>query len=321
LIQYTVVILLILSIVLLIILSFRRREGGTVEYLHQDVNSLRREMSEHLSNITQQFQSASGQMGDVRHHLGVLERAAEQILDVGKNISTLQEILQAPKLRGGFGEYLLGDLLSQLLPRECFKLQHQFRSSTVDAVISLGDRFIPIDAKFPLENFRRLREAHAEAEERLYRRRFLSDVKKHVDTIAEKYIVPDEGTYQFALMYIPAENVYYETIVKYDSPEGETSIVDHALGKKVIPVSPNTLYAYLQVIALGLRGLRIDQHAQEILAHLDRLQGDFEHFKRDFEVVGSHLDNARNRYEDACRKLSRLEDQLTGLEDSDETIR
>lgn len=301
-------------ILLLIILGLRGKEKRGIDYLYQEINSLRRELGEHLSNITQQFHSTSGQMGDVKHHLGHLEKAAEQILEVGKNISTLQEILQAPKLRGGFGEFLLGDLLAQILPAGRFRLQYQFRTSKVDAVISLGNRLIPIDAKFPLENFRRLREAKTEGDEKFYRRRFMSDVKKHIDSIAGKYILPDEGTYQFALMYIPAENVYYEIIAKYEYAENEKSVTDYALERRVIPVSPNTLYAYLQVIVLGLRGLEIDERAQEILNYLSRLQGDLERFKKDFEVVGGHLENARNRYEDARRKLGHFEDKLTELE-------
>jgi len=306
-------ILLVLA-VLLIILGLRSQGRKGIEILHQEVNSLRRELGEHLSNVTQQFHSTSGQMGDVKHHLGRLEKSAEQIFEVGRNIATLQEILQAPKLRGGFGEFLLGDLLSQILPERHFRLQYQFRNGRVDAVISLGHRWIPVDAKFPLENFRRLREATTEADERSWRRKFILDVKRHIDSIAEKYIVPDEGTYDFALMYIPAENVYYETIVKYGYAEDEKTISDYALERRVIPVSPNTLYAYLQVIVLGLRGLKIEEHAQEILAHLVHLQGDLDRFKKDFELVGGHLENARNRYEEAHHKLGRFEDRLAQLE-------
>jgi DNA recombination protein RmuC len=184
----------------------------------------------------------------------------------------------------------------------------------VDAVVSLGERMIPIDAKFPLENFRRLKEVKSEDEEKVYRKKLWADVRKHVDSIAEKYILPDQGTYDFALMYIPAENVYYETIVNYGLTGDDKSISDYALRKKVIPVSPNTLYAYLQVIVLGLRGLRIDERAQEILAHLASLHGEMEKFRKDFQLVGGHLDNAKNRYEEARIKLSRFADRLTDLE-------
>lgn len=306
------------SVVLLVILALRSQGKRGFDFLQREINSLRRELGENLSNVTQQFHSTSGQIGDVKHHLGKLEKSAEQIFEVGKNIASLQEILRAPKLRGGFGEFLLGDLLSQILPSEHFRLQYSFRSSRVDAVISLGERLIPVDAKFPLENFRRLHQGESDSDEKIYRRRFTTDVKRHIDSISAKYILPEEGTYPFALMYIPAENVYYETIVKYEHSKGEKSISDYALAKKVIPVSPNTLYAYLQVIVLGLRGLKIDERAQEILAHLVHLQGDLDRFRKDFEVVGNHLENARNRYEEARHKLTRFEDRLGELEDPSE---
>ncbi len=310
----TFVIVVLAAVVILLVILNRERGKKGADQLQQEINSLRKELGEHLSNVTQQVHSATGQMGDVRHHLGVLEKSAEQIFEVGKNIATLQEILQAPKLRGGLGEMLLADLLAQILPSKHFRLQYQFRGGRVDAVVSLGERLIPIDAKFPLENFRRLRDAKSDVDETAFRRRLAADVRKHVDSIAEKYILPDQGTYDFALMYIPAENVYYETIIKYGQVGDEKSISDYALRKKVIPVSPNTLYAYLQVIVLGLRGLRIDERAQEILAHLVSLHGEMEKFRKDFELVGGHLDNAKNRYEEARIKLSRFADKLTDLE-------
>jgi DNA recombination protein RmuC len=133
-----------------------------------------------------------------------------------------------------------------------------------------------------------------------------------VDEIAKKYILPDEGTFDFALMYIPAENIYYEIIVKEDGEEEPPAA--YALGRRVVPVSPNTFYAYLRVIVLGLRGLRIERDAQEIQARLGRLRGDLDKFRETFDVVGRHLSNARNKYDDAASSLGRLEGKLEGIE-------
>jgi len=135
-------------------------------------------------------------------------------------------------------------------------------------------------------------------------------VKKHVDTIAEKYILPDEGTFDFALMYIPAENVYYETIIKDEEFGEEKSISAYALSRRVIPVSPNSFYAYLQAIVLGLKGMEVEKSAQEILANLTRLRGELDKFRENFELIGKHLSNVRANYEAAEKRLERFGEKL-----------
>ncbi|MBI3755171.1 MAG: DNA recombination protein RmuC [Deltaproteobacteria bacterium] len=223
-------------------------------------------------------------------------------------------MLRAPKLRGGLGELFLGDLLAQILPPTNYKLQYTFRNGTrVDAVIQFNQGLVPIDSKFPLENFKRLIESQTDEERKANKKRFVSDVKKHIDAIAGQYIQPDEGTFNFALMYIPAENVYYETIIKDESFGEEKGIAGYAFLKRVIPVSPNSFYAYLQTILLGLKGMEISGQAQEILSHLERLKGDFDRFLRDFEVVGSHLNNARTKYDEAGKRLEKFQDKLLSL--------
>ncbi len=146
-----------------------------------------------------------------------------------------------------------------------------------------------------------------------WRRAFVRDVKSRVDEIAKKYILPDEGTYDFALMYIPAENVYFEAIVRDESIDEDAPAV-YATSRRVIPVSPNSLYAYLRVIVLGLKGLQIERSAQEIQARLARLGGDLDRFREAFDVVGRHLTNARNKYDEASNALNRVEAKLEGIE-------
>src|SRR5947208_1118110 len=146
----------------------------------------------------------------------------------------------------------------EVLPARHFTLQHTFQNGErVDAVVRLGPALVPVDAKFPLEDFRRLLEAGDDETRTRARRAFVARVRKHIDDVATKYILPDEGTYDFALMYVPAENVYYEAIVR-DDGGNDRELSAYALERKVIPVSPNCFYAYLQAIVLGLRGLRIE---------------------------------------------------------------
>lgn len=296
-----------------------------IQTINQQLSNVTSQVNSQLNSVTQHLQNATGQLGqrmdnaarvvgDVKKDLGELSKATQQVFDVGKDIASLQEILRSPKLRGGLGELFLGDLLAQILPPTNYKLQYTFRNGTrVDAVIQFNQGLVPIDSKFPLENFKRLIESQTDEERKANKKRFVSDVKKHIDAIADQYIQPDEGTFNFALMYIPAENVYYETIIKDESFGEEKGIAGYGFTKRVVPVSPNSFYAYLQTILLGLKGMEISGQAQEILSHLERLKGDFDRFLRDFEVVGSHLNNARTKYDEAGKRLEKFQDKLLSL--------
>ena len=271
--------------------------------------------------LGERLDNAARVVGNVQKSLGSLEEANRKIYDVGKDIASLQEILRAPKLRGGLGEFFLGDLLSQILPPDHFTTQYSFRSGEkVDAAIRLGGSLVPVDSKFPLENFRRMLEAVSDEEKTRARRQFMADVKKHVDAIASKYILPDEGTYDFALMYIPAENVYYETIIKDDSLGGERSLSQYALGKRVIPVSPNSFYAYLQAIVLGLKGMKIEEHAKEIIQYLSRLEGDFAKFKEEFTLLGKHLGHAQSSFQSAEKRLDQFGQKLLAADSGERKL-
>lgn len=303
----------------------RQNLDGTNQIFTQQIDNLTRQVGEHLQNQGQVMQqthegvgkrldNAARVVGELQSRLGKLEEANLRIYEVGKDIASLQEILKAPKLRGNLGELFLGDLLSQLLPLENFILQYGFKNGEkVDAVVKLGENLVPIDSKFPLENFKKYLDAPGEAEKKAIRKVFLGDVKKHIDAIASKYIRPDEGTYDFALMYIPAENVYYEMVIREEAFDADFSVLAHAMKKRVIPVSPNNFYVYLNTILLGLKGLKVEQSAKEILVALARVQGDLGRFSEDFSKVGTHLNNARSAYESADKRLSRLGEKLEDM--------
>jgi DNA recombination protein RmuC len=265
------------------------------------------------ASVQQQLQHVGRVVGDVQGSLGKLGETNQRIFEVGKSIAGLEQILKSPKIRGGLGETFLENLLSQMLMGH-YELQHQFSTGDrVDAVVRIGDRMVSIDAKFPLENFQRMIQESEDAARKPWRRAFVRDIKARVDEIAKKYILPDEGTYDFALMYIPAENVYFEAITRDESLDEDPPGV-YATSKRVIPVSPNSLYAYLQVIVLGLKGLQIERSAQEIQERLSRLGGDLEKFRDAFDLVGRHLTNARNKYDEAGSALNRVEAKLEGIE-------
>jgi DNA recombination protein RmuC len=272
-------------------------------------------IDQQIQGMSAQFRDTTGHIGDnlsnVSSHLTKVEEVTKQVLEKSKDIAALEDLLRAPKFRGGLGEFFLGDLLAQILPPAHFTTQYPFRSGEkVDAVIKLGNNLVPIDAKFPLENFKKYIQEEPGKEKDNLRKKFISDIKKHIDSIATKYILPDEGTYDFALMYIPAENIYYETILKDENIGDDKSVFSYAMQKRVIPVSPNSFFAYLQVIVLGLKGLQIEKSAQEIFRTLSQLEGDLGRFKTDFEVLGTHLVNARAKYEEADKRLDKVADRL-----------
>jgi DNA recombination protein RmuC len=299
--------------------------GQVTTQVNSQLGQVTQQVNTQLGQVAQLLQKSTGDLNarldnaarvvqDVSKSLGGLNEATKKVFDVGRDIASLQEILRSPKLRGGLGELFLGDLLAQIFPPAHYMLQYRFKSGeAVDAVIKLGHNLVPVDAKFPLENFRRIVETAAEDDQKAARRRFLGDVKRHIDAISGKYILPDEGTFDFALMYIPAENVYYELIIKDEAVDTDKALLNYAFTKRVIPVSPNSFYAYLQTILLGLKGLHIEEQAQEILKGLARLSGDFERFRSDFDLVGKHLTNVKTKYDEADKRLLKFGDRLQSL--------
>jgi DNA recombination protein RmuC len=268
------------------------------------------------TKVDRRFEHASETTRQIHEQLGRIGQTNEQMLERARDLSRLQEALRPPKARGGFGEHLLANLLADTFPRDKYELQYGFKSGArVDAVIRLDRSLVPVDAKFPLDNFQRLVEADGDAQRELHAKQFSRDVKQHVDAIAQKYIRPDEGTYEFALMYLPAEAVYYELVS--GRLGGESSPLSYALERRVIPVSPSTMHAYLLVLVLGFKGMQIEEHAREVMAYVAQLGRDFSRFRDDFDVVGKHLGNAQSRYADAEKKLEKLEVRLERAAESD----
>jgi len=280
---------------------------ATIFKISTQVNERLSQMNQVLS---QNLGSTVNVFGNVKEQLGRLEATNKQIIDISKDISSLQDLLRAPKFRGAMGETLLENLLSQVLPKEHYSVQYHFKTTdTVDAVIRLGERLVSVDAKFTLENFQKMLETQDEQLKGSFKKKFVQDVKNRIDEVASKYILPQENTYDFALMYIPAENVYYEVIIKED-------LFSYGLSKKVIPVSPNTFYAYLQVICLGLKGLKVEENAKNILKSLSALEIEVDKFKEDFNILGSHISNANTKYSDSLKHLDKVNDRLINIQDT-----
>lgn len=316
--------LLVVSGMLIQSLSAARREaaaqGATVTQLsaqleqvrsRQDVLSqtLDSKLSSGQEHLNRYLSDSGRTLGELKEQIGKLKSDSERLLQLGADVRSLQHILTAPKLRGQLGEHSLAGLLQTILPSGGYRLQHGFRSGrVVDALITLPDYSVSVDAKFPLPSFEKMAAAQTDDEKQRLRRQFQNDVIKHIDKIAADYIRPEEGTLDFALMYIPAENVYYETVIRYDSDR--TDLLEHALAKKVIPVSPNLLYAYLMTIVMGLHGLQIEQEAAAIRVKLQELAKGLGAFQSNWDTLGRHLRNAQNQYDEGHKRLTQFSTQL-----------
>jgi DNA recombination protein RmuC len=288
---------------------FEGRFGGLNDTFERRFSELDSRVDRRLDGLNTRLHATQTSAGETAKEIAVklerVEGATTQMLARANDLARLEQALRPPKARGGFGELLLENLLRDRLPPTSYALQHGFKSGErVDAVIRV-ERLVPVDAKFPLDNFERMVEAETDAEKQLHEKAFARDVKLHVDAIAGKYIRPGEGTYEFALMYVPAEAIYYELVC------GKTgAILEYSHERRVFPVSPTTFTAYLQTIALGLKGLQIEETANEVMAYVADLGGDFVRFKEKFDLIGKHLGNARNSYAEAEKRLDRFEVKL-----------
>ena len=302
-------------------------QSAAIGLLHQQLEALKasqdktgenlqRSLQTGQSSLNENLQTSQKVLSQLNSQIGELQGTNKQMLAVGTEVPRLQDILGSPKLRGQMGEWSLENLLAQILPKDSYELQYTFKDGCrVDGIVKTGEFSIPVDAKFPLPSFEAMAKAESDDEKTRQRKQFINDVIKHIDKIASQYIRPTEGTLDFALMYIPAENVYYETIVKHD---GDTKdILKYALDKKVIPVSPNLLYAYLMTVVMGLHGLQIEKQAAEIRQNLKKLNADFAEFISNWDVLGSHIRNTTNKYDEAGKKLDRFGMQLDSIQQSE----
>jgi len=253
-------------------------------------------------DVAQQLQSSTNMLLQMQQRIGEVYQTSQ---DLSKATQSLQSVLGGAKTRGSLGEITLDRILEDALPQSAYAMQYRFASTgaVVDAIVRSSDRILPIDSKFPLESYRRLLEAGEDA-----RREFSQAVRKHADSIAEKYILPDEHTFDYALMFVPSEGVYYELLMTEDPKYGRVD--EYCRSKRVFPVSPNTFYACLGAIAVSLRGQQLEENARHLFASLAGLQKQLDSFADVYDKLGTHLRNAQRNYEEADGKLGRARNTL-----------
>ena len=278
----------------------------------EQVNQSARLMNASSHTVTERISDVQTTFASLQKQVGEMTAQAQQLGELSRSVTAIEHVLRAPKMRGNFGEEQLETLLGMVFARQQYSLKYRFPSGEVaDAVLFLSSGKLAIDSKFPLENFRRIGQTVIEDEKKSARKDFLRDVKKRVDEIAAKYIRPADDTLPLALMYVPAENVYYETIIR-DDDDGQ-QLYRYCLEKHVVPVSPNSLYAYLQTVLMGLKGLQVSQRAENMARELESLKIELEKFGKAYDTVGQHIRNAGGKFEESNKLLTKVELRVESL--------
>lgn len=278
--------------------------------VHKNIN----ELTKKLPLTDEMRRQASDTIASLNERIGTLNEKAERITDVMASVTSLKNLFMMPKGAGGAGERLLEKALHDILSNDMYRTQVSLSSGTVDFVIKFKDCLVPIDSKLSLENFNRMLAATDENMKRAFWKSFTGDVKKRIDETA-KYILPNEHTTDFALMYIASESVYYEAFVK-DKQFGEDNVlIDYAIKRKIYPTSPQTIYPYLMTILQGMKALKIEENAKEILGKVSGLRNDFERFKSIYNIIINHIDDARNKHNnEAQSSITKIDQHISSLE-------
>jgi DNA recombination protein RmuC len=262
--------------------------------LQEQLNSQRKAMTEQTKLIWERLENSSNVIKQVHQELG-------GITEFGKDMKDLSNILKSPKLRGGLGEQFLYEILENSLPKELFKTQFKFKDGAVcDAVVFTEKGMITIDSKFPMENFKEMATQETQEAREKYKKQFVRDVKSRIDEISSKYILPEEGTTDFAVMYVPSENVYYELVV--NTPE----IEEYSRQKSVFITSPNTLTYQMKAILVAYQQNELQKHAGEILKSLSGIKSEAVKFDEELGVLGGHIARTYKAMDSVKIKFSRL---------------
>jgi len=307
------------------VLYFLLRKSNIDQIQSEDIRDLERRLTDLMINQLKEIrgsvdgtsQAMHQQISSFTKETVQIREELKQVQETMKNISSFQEIFKSPKLRGQWGEASLEhQILNEYFPKEFYKTQYRFSSGEkVDAILKLpNEKFLSIDAKFPFENFGKMMDCSLETEKNLFRKKFIGDVKFRIDEVATKYILPSENTVDFALIYIPAEAVFYEIMFNI-----KEDIANYARERKVVLTSPNTIYLTLRTIVDWFRDTQISRQTQEILKRLNRIQEDAGKLTEDFRKLGCHLRNAVSSYDNSEKRLNLFSEKVEKLLETKET--
>jgi DNA recombination protein RmuC len=318
----TLLILAAVFVVLVIYLNKRLTEISEkqkpseelLEYLKTTNTRLDEQSKQFTETLHRSTKSLNERLDNAAKVIGAVQKNIGEMSEIGRGMKELQQFLQSPKLRGNIGEQVLKDLISQMFPKHSFLLQYQFKSGNkVDAAIKTGAGILPIDSKFPMENFQKMTKSEDKKDSKYYKNEFKKDIRKHIKDISGKYILPEEGTMDFALMYVPSEPVYYEVV-------NSTELMELAQRSRVYPVSPTTLYAHLQTILLSFEGQKIESQARKVFTLLRAVQKDYGKVEENLSTLQSHVNNAYNKMGGVLTSFSQLGQKIASTQSLGEGV-
>jgi len=295
-------------------LSKNKTDATLLEWLKTMQSTISNSSSETVRTLQENTKQLNERLDTAAKVIRDVEKEVGQMSEIGRSMRELQDFLKSPKLRGNIGEQVLKDLISQMFPKTSFYLQYEFKTGDkVDAAIKTDAGILPIDSKFPMENFQKMSKATEKSEKEIFEKEFQRDVKKHIEAISKKYILPAEGTMDFALMYIPSESVYYEIVNQID-------ILDFARRLRVYMVSPSTLYAHLQTILLSFEGKKIESKSKEMFALIRNIKIDYEKLDSNLSILGKHINNTYSQFSNVSSGFSTLGQKINSTKHLEEKI-
>jgi len=314
----TIVLIIVLAALVLLVIFLNKKlsdlkesqkpSDELLEIIKTLQNGSREDRRDLLTSLQKNTQAVNERLDNAARVISQVQRNLGEMSEIGKGIRTLQDFLQSPKLRGGLGEEVLKEMIGQTFPKNAFHLQYPFKSGVkVDAVLKTDAGLLCIDSKFPMENFNLMVKGETEAQRATGKKQLTQDVKRHIDDISRKYILPEEGTMDFALMYIPSEAVYYEVV---NIPELST----FARRMRVYPVSPNTLYAHLQVLLLSFEGKDLELKSKEVFRILRAIQKDYGKVEENLSTLQKHLNNAYNMMSNVFSSFNTLGQKINSTQ-------
>lgn len=282
-------------------LSEKESDKVLMEWLKSSQENTERRLSEQNKVLTERLDNAAKVIGGVQKQLGSLE-------EFGKDMKDLSNVLKSPKLRGGMGEQLLYEILENYLPKELYKTQYRFSDGAVaDAVITLEKGIIPIDSKFSMENFMAMVNAETEKDRDSAKKVFVRDVKKRIDEISSKYILPEENTTDYAIMYVPSENTFNEIA-------NDQGLRDYAQSQNVVLTSPNQFTYLIKTLMLAHRQNELSKNASEILKSLNGIKVEAEKFESEISTLDRHVTHAFKSMDNVKTKFSRLFNKIESVQ-------